>query len=78
MTHVERLAKIQTLILQASADEVRLLLCLAERIVATRPAGIDTSIPRDQDGDVSAALQGAVDLAIGAATGLSRARMHRP
>ena len=74
MRHAERLAKLKTLILQASADEVRLLLLITERVVATRQAGIDVAIPRDVAGDVSAALQGAVDLSISAALGLARER----
>lgn len=78
MTHAERVARVKALLSQASADEVRLLLLIAERVVATRQAGIDLAIPRDLEGDVSAALQGAVDLSISAALGLARTRERRP
>jgi len=79
MTHAERLAKLKTFIMQASADELRVLLLVVERLAANRQQNrIDVQIPRDVDGELTAALQNAVDLSLSAVMGLARARERRP
>lgn len=71
--HRERLA---ALVGSLDPDEARLLLMLVERILSRRPDPdrLEVDVPRDAGGDVTAAVQGAVDSSLTAAAALIAVR----
>ena len=78
--HQTHRTKLQALIEAAPLDELRVLLLVAQRLEANRPAPgrIDLGLPSDLQGDLVATLQGTIDATLIAAQGLARARERRP
>lgn len=74
--HPPRLA---ALIGTLDPDELRLLTLLVERIVSRRPRSgqLEVAVPRDAAGDVAAAVELAVDLALATTQALTWARRQQ-
>lgn len=69
-------ARLSALVATLEPDEARVLLMLGERLLSRRPVPgvLDAPVPRDKAGNVSAAVESAVDLALSATAALVSAR----
>ena len=78
MTHAERLGRLNSLIRQASADELKVLLVVAERLTAGRERYGTLHLATDGRDFAREALEEAADLGLYTAMRLIQARERAP